>query len=102
MSDIGLTTQSFFGERIVKIETRLDHHDDNIDNMERAIENALGKAAESRKYIYEKIEKSDKAHTDEIQELKALINRIIIGGLVGLIGILINVILTFYKLKSGV
>lgn len=82
------------GERLASVEVRLESHDRQIVSIEREIKSALGRASESRRHMHVKIEAVDKR-----------INGLVIGGLIGLIGILINAIISIFsiylKIKIG-
>jgi hypothetical protein len=89
-----MTVGISFGERIAIAETRLDGHDRDIKDVKGDIDSALDKASSSRKYMHEKIDNVDKR-----------INGLVIGGLIALLGILVNLILTiavlFLRHKIG-
>lgn len=90
----GVIVHRDVGERLASVETRLDSHDRQILNIEREIDSSLKKASDSRRHMHEKIEGLDRR-----------INGIVIGGLIGLIGILINAIIGIFsiylKIKIG-
>lgn len=79
-------------ERMVVIETRMLIYDKEYESMRAELKEAFEKSSQSRLHIFEKIEKLDKR-----------INSLVIGGLVGVLGVLLNVVISlvalFFKYK---